>query len=223
MLRDGWSTGLSYSWLSEGIWCSIWKTQILCDQKVLVWSRGFPLVKGNICLGTGKTEVKSVQRAKRSTCKVRGKEKVFLKKNDIVIARISASRAMQFMMSCATPFDKEWIYVYLANQYMTLENYSLHLLYSKLYAANWRSSPLVNGKPYETAKHGQEDKTAHFRPSPLAAVWRNARWCPAQEVHGRKSRLVTQCFHFCARFYSHYLEAGWLSSSQEELRGERDI
>ena len=42
-------------------------------------------------------------------------------KNDI-IARISASRAMQFMMNCATPFNIKWIYAHLANQYMTLEN-----------------------------------------------------------------------------------------------------
>lgn len=59
-------------------------------------------------------------------------------KNDFVIARISASRAIQFMMSCATPFNIKWLYDHLANQYMTLENDSLSLLYRKIYAANWR-------------------------------------------------------------------------------------
>lgn len=101
-----------------------------------------------------------------SSCKGKKKKKK--------TARISASRMMQFV-SCAKPFSTEWIYVHLANEYVSLKRESLSLLYSKMFAAN-RCSLLNNsGKGYGMAKHGLENKITHFRTFPIA-VW--GKKCP---------------------------------------------
>ena len=110
-----------------------------------MWSKGTSLKQGvppskveYLPGDRQKTDERCVE-SKKHCLEGQRKSECLSEKNDILIARISASRAMQFMMSCATPFNIEWIYVHLANQYVTLENYSLSLLYSKVYAANWHA------------------------------------------------------------------------------------
>lgn len=116
------------------------------------------------------TDEKPVQ-SKKQYLEGKRKREISPDKNDVVIASISGSRAMQFKMSCITAFEKEWIYVHLASQYITLENDSPSPLYSNLYAANWCFLlRWTNGKMYGMDKHGQENKTTHSRSFPTA-IW----------------------------------------------------
>lgn len=105
------------------------------------------------------TDEKPVQ-SKKQYLEGQRKRETSPDKNGVVIARISGSRAMQFKLSCTTSFEKEWIYVHLASQYVALENDSSSPLYSNLYAVNCCSLlRWTNGKMYGMAKHGQENKT----------------------------------------------------------------